>query len=59
MSDHDYRQTGGGYNPRYLAQKHGITSGQARDLITEVGHDRERLNLVASKVREARERPLI
>lgn len=48
--------TGEGYAPRYLAQKHRISTQQARDLIAEVGTDRERLNLVAHVVRIAGER---
>ena len=47
---------GEGYTPTYLANKHRITVQQARDLLAEVGPDRERLNLVASKVRIASER---
>lgn len=42
---------GWGYNPRYLARKHRISTEQARDLIAEVGHDRERLDRVARAVR--------
>lgn len=47
--------SGEGYTPTYLANKHRITVQQARDLLAEVGPDRERLNLVASKVRIASE----
>ena len=43
--------TGDGYAPRYLAAKHGITTQQARDLIAEVGTDRERLNMTATAVK--------
>ena len=46
---------GEGYSPRYLAAKHCISVQQARDLLDEVGSDRERLNLVASVVRAAAE----
>lgn len=46
---------GEGYVPEYLASKHGISTQQARDLIAEVGSDRERLNLAASTVRRARD----
>ena len=44
---------GEGYAPRYLARKHRISVQQARDLLAEVGTDRERLNLVAAIVRAA------
>lgn len=44
---------GEGYAPRYLAAKHRISVQQARDLLAEVGPDRERLNLVAQVVRAA------
>lgn len=46
---------GEGYRANYLASKHGISCQQARDLIAEVGSDRERLNLTAAKVRAASE----
>lgn len=42
-----------GYHPAYLAAKHRISVQQARDLIVEVGADRERLNHVANVVRIA------
>ena len=44
---------GKGYHPSYLAAKHRISVQQARDLLAEVGHDRERLNVVANVVRIA------
>ena len=64
MQDHQQAKRGGrpsfvagqGYSARYLASKHGISPQQARDLIAEVGHDRERLNLCAMAVRIAGER---
>lgn len=45
------RAAGDGYHPSYLAAKHRITVQQARDLIAEIGPDRERLNHVANVVR--------
>lgn len=42
-----------GYHPAYLAAKHRISVQQARDLLAEVGPDRERLNHVANVVRIA------
>lgn len=42
-----------GYHPGYLAAKHRISVQQARDLLAEVGPDRERLNQVANVVRIA------
>lgn len=45
--------TGEGYSANYLAAKHRISAQQARDLLQEVGPDRERLNLTASAVRRA------
>ena len=47
--------SGKGYAPRYLAAKHRISTQQARDLLAEVGPDRERLDMVARAVRMASE----
>jgi hypothetical protein len=41
---------GQGYEVNYFARKHGITAQQARDLIKEVGNDREKLNAAAGKL---------
>ena len=45
---------GEGYEVRYFATKHGISAQQARDLIKEVGNDREKLNAAAGKVKSQR-----
>ena len=37
-----------GYNAHYLARKHGLLDGQAREIIREHGHDRDVLNAVAA-----------
>jgi hypothetical protein len=39
-----------GYEVSYFARKHGITAQQARDLIKEVGNNREKLNAAAEKL---------
>lgn len=41
---------GQGYEVNYFARKHGISAGQARELIAEVGNDREKLNAAAEKL---------
>jgi len=38
------------YEVAYFAEKHGLTAQQARELIAEVGNDREKLNAAASKL---------
>ena len=40
---------GEGYEVNYFARKHGITAGEARDIIKRVGDDRDKLNAEASK----------
>lgn len=42
---------GEGYEVSYFARKHGITAQQARDLIKEVGNNREKLNAAAAKLK--------
>jgi hypothetical protein len=42
---------GQGYDVSYFARKHGITAQQARDLIKEVGNDREKLNAAVAKLK--------
>lgn len=44
-----------GYDANYLAQKFGITPAQARQVIAEVGNDREKLNEAAAKLK----RPIV
>ena len=39
-----------GYEPRYLARKHGITLEQARMLIRRTGRDRVKLNAAAKRL---------
>ena len=41
---------GEGYEVSYFAKKHNITAEQARDLIRQVGNDREKLNAAAVKL---------
>jgi hypothetical protein len=42
---------GEGYELRYFARKHGITAGQARQLIDRHGNDRDALNAAATKMK--------
>ena len=42
---------GQGYEVSYFARKHGISVQQARDLIKEVGNNREKLNEAALKLK--------
>jgi hypothetical protein len=48
----DRRQVaaGEGYEVKYFAAKHGISHQQARDLISRIGNDREKLNDAAQKL---------
>lgn len=39
---------GEGYEVNYFARKHGIPIAQARQLIKNVGNDREKLNAAAA-----------
>jgi len=41
---------GEGYEVSYFAKKHSITTEQARDVIREIGNDREKLNAAAAKL---------
>lgn len=43
--------SGLGYDPTYLARKHGLTKQQARDLIRKLGHDRDKLNEAAAALK--------
>ena len=38
------------YEVSYFAQKHGISSEQARDLIARIGNNREELDAAAEKL---------
>ena len=42
-----------GYELRYFARKHGLTTAQAMDLIRRIGNDRPRLNEAAVKLRRS------
>jgi hypothetical protein len=45
---------GQGYEVNYFATKHGITREQARQLIKEIGNDRDKLNAAAARLRKAK-----
>lgn len=49
----DRRQVAGaqGYELRYFARKHGLTTAQAMDLIRRIGNDRAKLNEAAVRLR--------
>jgi hypothetical protein len=38
------------YEVRYLAEKHGLSAEQARQLIARVGNDRQKLDAAAKKL---------
>lgn len=40
-----------GYELRYFARKHGLTTAQANDLIRRIGNDRAKLNEAAVRLR--------
>ena len=42
---------GQGYEVSRFARKHGITKQQARDIIRKVGHDRDKLNEAAARLK--------
>lgn len=42
---------GQGYEVTYFARKHRLTRQQARALIRKVGHDRDKLNEAAAKLK--------
>lgn len=42
---------GQGYDVTYFARKHGLSRQQARELIRKVGHDRDKLNEAAAKLK--------
>ena len=50
-ADRSRTYAGQGYDPTYLARKHGISKQQARDLIRKVGHDRDKLNEAAANLK--------
>jgi hypothetical protein len=60
MADNKAKRGGGdrsrvasaeGYEVRYFARKHGISSQQARELIGKVGNDRTKLNAAAEALK--------
>lgn len=40
-----------GYEVEYFARKYGLTAEQARELIAEVGNDRDKLDAAAAKLK--------
>ena len=40
---------GEGYEVNYFARKHGLSASEARDLISRIGNDRDKLNRAAEK----------
>jgi|KBSSwiStaDraftv2_1062776.scaffolds.fasta_scaffold100775_2 hypothetical protein len=42
-----------GYELRYFARKHGLTTAQANDLIRRIGNDRAKLNEAAVRLRRS------
>ena len=44
---------GEGYELRYFARKHQLTTAQAMDLIRRIGNDRAKLNEAAVKLRRS------
>jgi len=57
--DQDRRRVAGsqGYELRYFARKHGLTTAQAMDLIRRIGNDRAKLNEAAVRLRRSLPRP--
>lgn len=45
--------SGQGYELRYFARKHGLTTAQAADIIRRFGTDRAKLNEAAVKLRRS------
>lgn len=46
-----------GYELRYFARKHGLTTAQAMELIRRIGNDRAKLNEAAVRLRRSQIRP--
>ncbi len=44
---------GQGYDVTYFARKHRISKQEARELLRKYGHDRDKLNDAAMKLKEA------
>lgn len=42
-----------GYELRYFARKHGLTTAQATELIRKIGNDRAKLNEAAVRLRRS------
>lgn len=47
-----------GYELRYFARKHGLTTAQAMELLRRIGNDRARLNEAAVQLRRSLSRQL-
>ena len=43
---------GEGYEVDYFARKHGLSPEEARELIKQIGNDREKLNAAAEKLKK-------
>lgn len=52
-SEQDGSAAAPGYELRYFARKHGLTTAQAMDLIRRIGNDRAKLNEAAVRLRRA------
>ena len=46
--------SGQGYDVTYFARKHGISRQQARELFRKIGHDRDKLNEAAGRLKLAK-----
>ena len=46
--------SGQGYDVSYLARKHGISRQQARELVRKIGHDRDKLNEAAGRLKRGK-----
>ncbi|MFC3175302.1 DUF3606 domain-containing protein [Novosphingobium bradum] len=46
-----------GYELRYFARKHGLTTAEANDLIRRIGNDRARLNEAAVRLKRSQAPP--
>jgi len=53
MADRSRVAADQGYELRYFARKHGLTTAQANDLIRRIGNDRAKLNEAAVRLRRS------
>jgi len=51
--DRDRVAAGEGYEVTYFAEKHGLSTDQAAELIERVGNDRKKLDQAAAELRKA------